>query len=216
MNEAEFTIALIILEIIFSLTVLRTLGKAGGKTSMLAVIGVIFAAWLAAMYTLISNGFFSATGRSQLSFSVTVVIPVILGYVAVRLYMPLRQAVEAMTTEDFLRLQYWRAAFGVMFFFTAALPMWFKYVGGLGDIAAGIGAFLALAVFRKHPDQERRTIIRGNLIGILDFIVVITLGVGVVLQDQSPDMAFDLIPLYVVPIFILLHIFSVQRLSKTV
>jgi len=213
-NEAEFTITLIILEIIFSLSVLRTLDKAGGKTSMLVVIGVIFATWLATMYTLISNGFFTATGLPRLSFSVAVVIPVILGYVAVRLYMPLRQAVGAMTTEDFLRLQYWRAAFGVMFFFTTALPIWFKYVGGLGDIAAGIGALLALSVFRKHPDQERRTIILGNMIGIVDFVVVVTLGVGVVLQDQSPDMAFDLIPLYVVPIFILLHIFSMQRLSR--
>jgi len=182
---------------------------------MLVVIGTICAAWLATMYTLIHAGFFSATGMPQLSFTVAVIIPVILGYLAVRLFRPLRVAVASLTTVDFLHLQYWRSAFGILFFFTAALPMWFKYIGGLGDIAAGIGAFLAVTSLYKGSITERQAIIRGNLVGILDFIVVLSLGAGVVLQSQSPDIAFDLIPLYVVPIFILLHLFSLQRLSKT-
>lgn len=216
MNETGYTIALIVLEIVFSAVVLRILGKAGAKSSMLVVIGLIFAIWLSTVYALITNGFFSSTRIPQFSFSLAVIIPAIIGYLAIRLYAPLRLAVETLTTRDFLRLQYWRAAFGIMFFFTSALPMWFKYVGGLGDIAAGISAFLALAYFRKYSDQERQTIIRGNLVGILDFIVVFSCGVGIVLQTQSPDMVFDLIPLYVVPIFILLHTFSLQRLGRVV
>lgn len=215
MNENQFTIALIALEILFSLMVLRTLGKAGARKSSLAIIGMVMAAWLATMYALVTKGFFSATGVPQLSFSLAVVIPVILGYLAIRQFSPLQQAVDNMTTGDFLQLQYWRSAFGIMFFFTAALPMWFKYIGGLGDIAAGIGAFIALTCFRKGFTTERQAIIRGNLVGILDFIVVLSLGAGVVLQSQSPDIAFDLIPLYVVPIFILLHLFSLQRLRRT-
>ena len=91
----------------------------------------------------------------------------------------------------------------------------FKYVGGLGDIAAGIGAIIALQAFRKGRLDERQVIIRGNAIGILDFITVLGLGAGIVLQEQSADIAFNLIPLYVVPMFILLHIFSLQRLGCT-
>jgi hypothetical protein len=215
MNETTFAIVLIFLEIIFSLMVLRTLGRSGVRMTVLSVIGVIMAGWLAIMYSLVSNGFFSATGVPQLSFPLAVVIPVILGYLAIRFYAPLRQAVDSMATADFLQLQYWRSAFGVMFFFTDALPMWFKYVGGLGDISAGIGAFLALTWFHKGSSTERQTIIRGNFVGILDFVVVIILGVGIVRQPQSPDVAFDLIPLYVVPIFILLHVFSLRRLKRT-
>lgn len=119
-----------------------------------------------------------------------------------------------MSTKSFLLLQFMRAAFGIMFFFTAALPVWFQYTGGLGDIAAGFGAFLGLYCLYKNPNNERQAIIRGNLIGILDFIVVLSLGLIVVLSDHSPDIMFSLIPLYVVPLFILLHIFSLQRLSK--
>jgi len=107
-----------------------------------------------------------------------------------------------------------RSVFGVMFFFTASLPLWFQLVGGLGDIAAGIGAFFALKYFGSNSNKEHRAIIFGNLIGILDFIVVINFGVFVVLKDQSPDIMFDLVPLYVVPLFILLHMFSLLKLKR--
>jgi len=214
MNENIFTITLIIVEIIFTFMVLRSLSNAGAKKSMLVVMALVFSAWLIIDYLLIANGFFSATGMPQFAFSVAVVIPIIIGYVVIKLYQPLRQVVDAMSTETFLRLQYWRSIFGILFFFTAALPLWFQLVGGLGDIAAGIGAFLALKYFHKNPNNEREAIVRGNAIGILDFIIVINFGVLVVLKDRSPDIMFDLIPLYVVPQFILFHVFSLMRLNK--
>lgn len=214
MNENVFTVTLIIVEIIFTLMVLKSLSNAGAKKPMLVVIALVFMAWLITDYMLIANGFFSGTGMQQVAFTTAVVIPIIIGYAAIRYYPPLWQAVDAMSTETFLRLQYMRSAFGILFFFTATLPLWFQLLGGLGDIAAGIGAFLALRYFRKNPNKERQAIIRGNAIGILDFIIVINFGVLVVLKDQTPDIMFDLIPLYVVPQFILFHVFSLMRLSK--
>ena len=99
--------------------------------------------------------------------------------------------------------------------FTAAVPTWFQLLGGLGDIAAGIGAFLAISYYGRHRNNERKAIIRGNFTGILDFLIVLNLGVMVVLPGaESADNAFNLIPFYAVPIFILLHIFSLQRLSR--
>lgn len=214
MNESSYATVLIIAEILFVFMVLRTLGNAGAKKSTLAVIGLAFVAWLIIAYGILATGFFSATAMPQVSFSVAVTIPVVLGYLAIRLWKPLGQAVAAIPTENFLLLQHWRAVFGVLFFFTSALPAWFQYIGGLGDIAAGIGAFFALKYFRQHPDKERQAIIRGNFVGILDFIVVLSLGVFVVLRDHSPDIMFNLIPLVVVPFFLLLHVFSLMRLGK--
>jgi len=214
MHENSFTIILIIIEILFSLMLLKALSNAGAKKTMLTVIAVIFALWLCTDYMLIANGFFSATGIAQVAFTTGVVIPIIIMLIAIFAYKPLKQVVDAMTTETFLSLQLMRSVFGVMFFFTAALPLWFQLVGGLGDIAAGIGAFIALKYFSKNPDKECKAIIFGNLIGILDFIIVINFGVLVVLKDQSPDIMFDLIPLYVVPLFIIFHVFSLMRLRK--
>lgn len=215
MNDLFFTAALISIEVLFSLMVLKALRNAGAKYSVLRIVGVVFALWLATIYVLLSQGFFSSTGMPQLAFSLGIFIPVVVGYLAKLSWKPLGHAIEAMPTKSFLLLQHMRAAFGIMFFFATAVTAWFQFVGGLGDISVGVGAFLALNHFRKHPDKERQAIIQGNLMGILDFMVVLNVGVFVVLQNQSPDDMFSLIPLYVVPIFILLHIFSLQRFRKT-
>ncbi len=213
-QEKDFTVALIVLEAIFSLMILTALGKAGASKSVLMIIGTVFILWFAIAFVLLSQGFYANSDMPQLTFVMGVVIPIVLGYLAKQFWQPLAKAVDAMSTKSFLLLQFMRAAFGIMFFFTAALPVWFQYTGGLGDILAGFGAYLGLYVLSKNPSEERQAIVIGNLIGILDFIVVLSLGVIVVLQDHLADMMFLMIPLYVVPLFILLHIFSLQRLGK--
>lgn len=92
--------------------------------------------------------------------------------------------------------------------------MWFQLIGGLGDIAAGIAAFVALKRLRKNPDKVSRAVIEGNIIGLLDFAIVLSLGVTIVLAALPADQIamFNLLPLVVVPVFILLHIFSLQKL----
>ena len=160
------------------------------------------------------NGFFSATGVPRIAFTAAVILPIVNMLVAIYSYRPLKRIVEAMSTETFLLLQHMRSVFGVLFFFAAGLPIWFQYLGGLGDIAAGMGAFFALNYLRKNPDKERQAILVGNFAGILDFIIVINFGVLVVLKDHSADIMFNLIPLYVVPLFILFHIFSLLKLNK--
>lgn len=214
MNETLFTTTLIIVEIVFSLMLLRTIKKTGASNTLLFTLASIFAVWLFSAYTMINNGFYSATGIPQVAFTAGVVIPVVIGLIAVKLWPALSMAISRIPVSEFLILQHMRAAFGILFFFTAALPIWFQYLGGLGDIAAGIGAFLALRYFNKNPDKQRQANIRGNIVGIIDFIVVLNVGVAMVLNTHSPDIPFNLIPLYVVPLFLLLHVFSLQRLRR--
>jgi len=214
MTESVFTSTLLIVEVIFSVMLLMKLKKAGASGLLLLSLASIFIVWLVSAYMMLTNGFFSATGMPQVSFTMAIVIPVVLGLLAAKLWRPLGDAISYMSVSDFLALQHMRAVFGGLFFFTASLPVWFQYLGGLGDIAAGVGAFLALRYLVKNPDKEKQANIKGNLVGILDFIIVLNVGVMVVLDGHSPDMTFNLIPLYVVPLFILLHIFSLQRLRR--
>lgn len=214
MQESIYTALLILLEIAFSVIILVALKRAGAKISVIFPVSMIFVVWLTAIYLALTSGFYSSTGMPQLAFFLSITLPVVIGYVGQAVWRPLGEAIQAMSTQQFLVLQQMRAAFGVMFFFTSALPVWFQWIGGLGDIAAGLVAFLALQSYRRQPTKEREAILRGNIIGILDFVVVLNLGLFVVLKHQSPDIIFDLIPLYVVPLFILLHIFSLQRLSR--
>jgi len=216
--EPYFTTPLIIAEIIFSIMVLIALKNANTKNSvnktLMFTIGTFLGLWLVSDYLMISNGFFSATGIPQVSFALALAIPVVIGVLAQKFWKPFASTINNMSTSSFLALQQMRTVFGILFFFTAALPVWFQTIGGIGDISAGIGAFLALRHYRKHPDNERQAIIKGNMAGILDFIIVLNLGLFIVLKNESPDVMFNMIPLYVVPIFILLHIFSLQKLRQ--
>ncbi len=212
MTESVFISTLLIIEVIFSVMLLKLLKKSGGSNTLIGLLASIFTAWLVSVYMMLTNGFFSATGMPQVAFTLGVVVPVVLGLVAAKFYKPLSATIKNMAVSDFLALQHMRAAFGAMFFLTASLPVWFQYLGGLGDIAAGVGAFFALRYLARNPSKQRRANIRGNLVGILDFFIVLNVGVMVVLDGHSPDMTFNLIPLYAVPLFILLHIFSLQKL----
>ncbi len=214
MNEINYALTLVGIEITFSIMVLMALRNVGAKGSTLAIIGLVYSLWLTGDYLLLANGFFSATGLPQVAFALGLAIPISIGVLAILLWPALSDAVNSMSTHTFLLLQHMRALFGVMFFFTTALPAWVQYIGGLGDIASGIGAFLALRHFRNHPDEERLAIIRGNIVGILDLLIILNLGVFVWMRDNSPDIPFSLIPLYVVPTFIILHIFSLLRLDQ--
>ncbi|HHB13504.1 MAG TPA: hypothetical protein ENK62_09925 [Chromatiales bacterium] len=213
MHETPYAYILVVIELLFTSMLLAALRRAGARRRTLVLSGGVLVLWLTAAYGLLATGSLAATGMPRTAFTLAVALPTVGGLLAVFLWRPLRSAVSAMPTRSFLRLQRMRAVFGSLFFFTAALPAWFQYVGGLGDVAAGTAALLALAYLRAHPDRERRAVLVGNLPGVLDFVVVMTLGVFVVLRDHAPDFAFNLIPLYVVPLFILLHVFSLRRLG---
>jgi hypothetical protein len=212
MNELPFTVALVALEIAYSALLLVTL-RAGGAR-MMSTIAVVLVVWLSADYLLLRNGWFSSTGFPQLSFVGVLTLLIILGFVATRAWTPLRNVVTALTTRDFLRLQTPRVIFGGMFFATTALPLWIKSIGGVGDIIAGGSALLALRLLRARPSSERSAILLGNLPGVADFVVILSLGALVLFRHQSPDIPFDLVPLYVVPILILLHVYSLARLRS--
>jgi len=216
MSEATFTIILITVEIIFSLFVLRAMHEAGARKNMIMGFGAIFVVWLASLTIAISNGQFSATGYPLVAFVMAIAIPVIIGVCLNRYWSPFSNIIKNLSQITILKLQWWRAAFGILFFFAAGIPQWFQALGGGGDIAAGITAFLATLSLKKNKENERAKVIAGNSVGILDFLIVLNIGVFVVLKNESPDMIFNLIPLYVVPIFILLHIFSLEKLRKGV
>lgn len=213
MNETNFTILLIMAEILFSIVVLFFMKKAGAKNSTLINTSAIMMLWLYTVYALISNGFFSGTNIPQLTFTIGIFLPVVIILIFQNVSQDFNKIIKNMATSDLLNLQQYRALFGVMFFLTA-LPTWFQFIGGLGDIAAGLAAIFTLSMFKNKKIDEQKAILKGNIVGILDFIVVLNLGALVVLKDESPDIIFNMIPLYVVPIFISIHIFSFIRLKK--
>lgn len=125
-------------------------------------------------------------------------------------------------------IQFYRIA-GVGFIILWArgvLPAVFAFSAGVGDIFVGLTApFVAYFYYLKKPFSRKLAII-WNYLGILDLIIALSLGpLGFPRPIQflplnpstEPISLFPLvvIPLFAVPLAILLHLFSLRVLKKT-
>ena len=126
-------------------------------------------------------------------------------------------------------IQAWRAG-GLGFLALHAygiLPGLFAWPAGLGDIAIGVTApWVALALIRRPAFAYSRLFLIWNLLGILDLVVAVSTGalssgfvaglVGIVTTAPMAQLPLVLIPAYLVPLFIMLHLtalFQVRRLK---
>lgn len=216
MNTFEFTIVLISVEILFLLLNLRALRRVEASASVLLAFAGAFLLWLGFSYYVLSQDLLSRFGNLQIGFTLMLIFPLVVGLSARQFWQGFSQVVSRLDTEAVLTLQLMRAPFGVLFFFTD-LPFWFQLVGGIGDILAGVAAYIALNRLKNNPDKVNRAIFEGNITGILDFMVVLSFGAFVVIPGlpagQPFSDMFNLIPFVVVPVFILLHVFSLQKLQ---
>ena len=127
-------------------------------------------------------------------------------------------------------IQAWRAG-GLGFLALHAhgvLPGLFAWPAGLGDIAIGVTApWVALALIRQPAFAASRQFVVWNLLGILDLVVALSTGalssgfvaglVGEVTTAPMAQFPLVLIPAYLIPLFVMLHLaalFQAQRLSE--
>jgi len=125
-------------------------------------------------------------------------------------------------------VQFYRAL-GVIFVVLYAgrhLPGIFALPAGVGDTLVGILAPFVAASFARSPEASANRVRLWNLLGIADLVIAVTLGF---LTSPSPlqMFAFDrpsgliamfplsLIPVFAVPLSILLHFASLQKLRQS-
>jgi hypothetical protein len=116
-------------------------------------------------------------------------------------------------------IQGWRAG-GLGFLALYAhgvLPGVFAWPAGLGDIAIGVTApWVARALVRRPGFAISRAFVVWNLLGILDLVVAVSVGglssalasggAGEVTTGPMAQWPLVLIPAYLVPLFVMLHL----------
>ncbi|ODU26065.1 MAG: hypothetical protein ABS93_04155 [Thiobacillus sp. SCN 62-729] len=181
--------------------------------------------WFVLVVVLGTGGTFAGPpGRPPLPILVAVLAPLALFYTASRLSSRFHGLVMAADLRILVSMQAWRAG-GLGFLALYAhgvLPGFFAFPAGLGDIAIGVTAPLVLLTLLRRPDfVASRRFRRWNWLGILDLVVALSLGAfGSMLASGVPGeittgvMAFMpevIIPAYLVPIFLMLHMTSLMQ-----
>jgi hypothetical protein len=188
---------------------------------------VVMVGWFAVAVTLASLGIYGATAGQFPTIEFGIVIPILLGGLMIWRWPALSQLIDAVPRHWMIAVQVYRVE-GVTFLILYAsnlLPGLFALPAGAGDVTVGLLA-LAIGIGASRGRQLRsRTVLRWNLLGIADLVVALTTGF---LTTPSPlqKFAFDhpnelisvfpmvLIPTFLVPLAILLHIISLIQLRR--
>lgn len=193
-----------------------------GGTGLLLGLWYAFAAWLAGR-GIMGTGLF---GDGPPLIGVFVVVGAALLFALGRLVAPARALIDRIGQNYLMGLQGFRILGGIFLvgWATGQVPALFAIPAGLGDILAGILGLQAMRAVNRGATDARRKVLVANLWGIADFAIAV--GTGLVTSDTAYQLvAHDapnivgfyplvMIPALLVPIFLALHFFSLQKLAR--
>jgi len=190
----------------------------GGGSSRFSV-SLVLAVWLVLVVTLGAFGaFVGRPGTPPIAMGIGIGAPLLLFFASLRFWQAFRNLVLSMDLRLMAGIQAWRwAGLGFLSLYTyKVLPAFFAMPAGLGDMAVGFAApWMILGLVRRPGFAASPAFIRWNLLGILDLVVAVSLGiVGAILSTGAPGeistapmatLPLLLIPAFLVPVFIMLH-----------
>ena len=197
------------------------------RTKAMTLSAAVLLGWLAIALGLSGAGFYHVTADGIPTIQYGLFLPIVIGVLLVWRSELAQRILDAVPQPWLVGVQLYRAL-GVVFLMLYAggqLPALFAWPAGVGDIAVGLSApFVALA-YARAPHENGGTVRAWNLLGILDLTVAVTMGfltspsaIAPIVVHPSSELVTMLplvmIPVYMVPLSILLHIASLVKLHR--
>ncbi|MFC5860773.1 hypothetical protein ACFPT7_00545 [Acidicapsa dinghuensis] len=187
----------------------------------------ILVIWYLAFTILGARGFFATPSKPTIPvLPIAVLLGVSLG-IWYALRNTTRKAVAALPAAALIAVQMYRVNGLIFLLYTVRgqLPVLFGLTAGIGDISVGLLAIVSARLLVTGHPSARRVAYLWNALGILDLTTALTIGF---LSSPSPlqRFAFDhpntlistwplvMIPIFVVPLSLVLHILSLWQLRQ--
>ena len=173
--------------------------------------------WLLGVVVAAASGLLAhGDGLWRLLMPALILLPVAVFLLAWRSSADFRATVLAIDTGTLVILHSWRMV-GMGFLFLYAhdvLPGLFAWLAGLGDMLAALGAVLIGTALLQGKHLPRRTLLRWNTFGLLDFVIAVCVGTalrsvylgGTVNTDAMSLLPLSLVPTVVVPLYVITHL----------
>ena len=222
---ADITIATLLVFAVWHALLVSGRPAAEARRSGL-ILGLALFGWLALTIFLGGQGTFrSAVNQPFPSIALAIGIPIVLGAFLIFRSSSVRKILEALPQSWLVGLQFYRVI-GVTFLVlhsAGQLPGVFALPAGYGDIFVGITALLVAFGYARHRSQFDSLVALWNWIGIADLVIALSTGF---LSAPSRFQLFSLdapnfligsfplvlIPIYAVPLSIILHLASLTKL----
>lgn len=191
------------------------------------VIGVTLSAWLAAVLFLSQGGFFLELSLWPLPNIGLLFVPIIIGITILAKSAAFQKIVDNIFQPLLIGVQTTRvmgAAF-LTLYARGLMPAEFAIPSGIGDVVVGTTAPLVALILFFSQSFGRKLAIVWNIIGFLELTTAIVLGFftsptpyQLLAADNPNNFLFGfplaLVPVFAVPLSLLLHIFSLRVLLK--
>jgi hypothetical protein len=188
----------------------------------------LLAGWIAAVWVLAAKGIFQLSLGKVPSLPLAIVIPVVLGTFVLTRWQAVALLLDATPPSWLIALQVYRilGATFLVYWIRGAMPAAFALPAGIGDVATGLLALPAASWVASGFPIGRRIGIRWNFFGLMDFAVAVTMGMltspgpAQLLAREHPNTLIAtfpaaIIPAFVVPFSILLHVLSLRQLKRS-
>jgi hypothetical protein len=188
----------------------------------------VLVGWFAIAVTLASLGAYHTVADGLPTIEFGIVIPILIGALFIWRSSVMSRLIDAIPRHWVIAIQFYRVE-GVIFLFLYAsklLPGIFALPAGVGDVVTGLLALSIGINASRHQRIYTRTVLLWNLFGIADLMVALTTGF-LTSPSAFQRFAFDnpnqlismfplvLVPTFLVPLAILLHIISLIQPGRT-
>jgi hypothetical protein len=196
-----------------------------GRTVLTAA--TVLLGWLALSVSLAAFGIYHVAANKIPTLQYGIVLPILIGALLIWRSDAIRRVLDAVPQPWLVGVQLYRAL-GVVFLILYAggkLPALFAWPAGIGDIAVGLLAPVVGFAYARAPRDAAGLVGAWNVFGILDLVIAVTTGFmtapsflqPIEVQPNSDLMTvlpMVLIPVYLVPLSIVLHLASLAKLHR--
>jgi hypothetical protein len=193
------------------------------------ISAVILIGWFGAAIALGSLGVYRGGSDRVPTIQYGLLVPILIGALLILRSSTVARVLDAVPQHWLIGVQSYRAL-GIIFLIlygAGKLPGLFAWPAGLGDVLVGVLAPVVALAYARGPRENGDLVLAWNIFGIIDLIVAVTIGFT---TSPSPLQlfAFDLpnglisafplvlIPTYLVPVSVLLHLASLVKLHRNV
>jgi hypothetical protein len=219
--------AAVILTILFGLRAALAQAEWPARDRIVVVwtAALILVGWFALAALLGAAGAFHANAGQLPSIQYGLFLPILVGALLIWRSATVRRVIEAIPQAWIVGIQLYRAL-GVIFLILYAndkLPGLFAWPAGLGDILVAVLAPVVAIAYARAPRENTDLVTAWNVFGIFDLVVAVGTGFATS-PSQLQLLALDrpnelvslfplvLVPAYLVPLSILLHLASLAKL----
>ncbi len=193
------------------------------------IAAVVLIGWFGAAIALGWLGVYRGVSDRIPTIQYGILVPILIGGLLILRSSTVARVLDAVPQHWLIGVQVYRAL-GIIFLIlygAGRLPGLFAWPAGLGDVLVGVLAPVVAIAYARGPRENRDLVSAWNIFGIVDLIVAVGTGIA---TSPSPFQlfAFDLpnelisafplvlIPTYLVPVSVLLHLASLAKLQRTV